>query len=435
MKIAIIGSGISGMVAAHHLAAENNITLFEAGKTLGGHTATIDVQSNGKTYAIDTGFIVYNDWTYPEFIRLLDNLGVETKPTAMSFSVSDSLSGVEYAGSSLKTLFAQKRNLVSPRFLHMTKDILRFNSQVETHLAENQECADMSLGDYLEHFNYSKVFADLYLVPMGAAIWSTNTQMMLNFPLAFFVRFFHNHGLLNIRNRPQWRVIKGGSRNYIEPLTAAFKNKIELENPVTRVARVTQSDGRPGVRVESRKFTDEYDEIIFACHSDQALRMLQDKSEQEHEILSAIPYTRNEVVLHTDSSLLPQNKSCWSSWNVALGDKVLERPTLTYNMNILQGLTAEETFCVTLNQTNAIAEEAVLGIYHYDHPVFNEQGIHAQTRWKEINGINNTWFCGAYWRNGFHEDGVWSALRVIREFNKRTSVPIFQSISIMKGLS
>jgi predicted NAD/FAD-binding protein len=259
---------------------------------------------------------------------------------------------------------------------------------------------------------------------MGAAIWSTNTQMMLNFPLAFFVRFFRNHGLLNIRNRPQWRVIKGGSRNYIEPLTAAFKNNIELENPVTRVTRIIQSNGRPGVKVESRKFTDEYDEIIFACHSDQALRMLEDKSEQEHEILSAIPYTRNEVVLHTDSSLLPQNRACWSSWNVAVGDKVLERPTLTYNMNILQGLTAEETFCVTLNQTSAIAEEAVLGIYHYDHPVFNEQGIQAQTRWNEINGIKNTWFCGAYWRNGFHEDGVWSALRVIRKFNKRTSAPI-----------
>ncbi len=424
MKVAIIGSGISGMVAAHHLAPEHNITLFEAGKTLGGHTATIDVVSHGKSYAIDTGFIVYNDWTYPEFIRLLDNLGVETKPTSMSFSVSESISGIEYAGSSLNTFFAQRRNLISPRFLRMTRDILKFNGHVESHLAEDPECAGMSLGDYLQHFNYSKEFADLYLVPMGAAIWSANIELMLNFPLAFFVRFFRNHGLLNIKNRPQWRVIKGGSRNYIEPLTAAYKNNIELENPVTRVTRVTQGNGRPGVRVESRRFTDEYDEIIFACHSDQALSLLQDKSAQECEILSAIPYTRNEVVLHTDSKLLPKNRRCWSSWNVALGDKVLECPTLTYNMNILQGLKADETFCVTLNQTSAIAEEAVLGIYHYDHPVFSEKGIKAQSRWSEINGTKNTWFCGAYWRNGFHEDGVWSALRVTRELSKKSSTPI-----------
>ena len=424
MKIAIIGSGISGMVAAHHLAAKHSITLFEAGKSLGGHTATIDVESKGKSYAIDTGFIVYNDWTYPEFIRLLNNLGVETKPTSMSLSVSDALSGVEYAGSNLNTLFAQRRNIVSPRFLRMTKDILRFNSQVETHLSVNPECGEMTLGDYLDNFKYSKVFADLYLVPMGAAIWSTNTEMMLNFPLAFFVRFFRNHGLLNVRNRPQWRVIKGGSRSYIDPLTKAFKQNVELENPVTSVTRVTQSNGRPGVRVESKKFTDEYDEIIFSCHSDQALKILQDKSIQENDILSAIPYTNNEVVLHTDSSLLPNNRNCWSSWNVALGDKQLDRPTLTYNMNILQGLAAEETFCVTLNQTNAIAEEKVLGIYHYDHPVFSEQGIKAQSRWSEINGVKNTWFCGAYWRNGFHEDGVWSALRVINELTKKMSIEI-----------
>jgi predicted NAD/FAD-binding protein len=424
MKIAIIGSGISGMVAAHHLAGEHDITLFEAGKSLGGHTATIDVESKGKSYAIDTGFIVYNDWTYPQFIRLLKNLGVETKPTAMSFSVSDALSGVEYAGSSLNTLFAQRRNIVSPRFLRMTKDILKFNSQVETHLSDNPECGEMTLGDYLDNFKYSKGFADLYLIPMGAAIWSANTEMMLNFPLAFFVRFFRNHGLLNVRNRPQWRVIKGGSRSYIDPLSKAFKQNVELENPVTSVTRVTQSNGRPGVRVQSKRCSDEYDEIIFACHSDQALKILQDKSAQEDDILSAIPYTSNEVVLHTDSSLLPKNRNCWSSWNVALGSNQIDRPTLTYNMNILQGLAAEETFCVTLNQTNAIAEEKVVGIYHYDHPVFSEQGIKAQSRWSEINGIKNTWFCGAYWRNGFHEDGVWSALRVINELTKKMSIEI-----------
>lgn len=412
MKIAIIGSGISGLTAAYKLAPEHDITLFESGRTLGGHTATIDVEHRGDQYAIDTGFIVFNDWTYPEFIRLLAEIGVESQPTRMSFSVSDRMTGIEYAGSSLGILFAQRRNLVSPRFLSLVRGILRFNSQAEKHLEAYSECAQMTLGDYLQRFGYSPAFRDLYLVPMGAAIWSSNTDMMMQFPLQFFVRFFRNHGLLNVRHRPQWRVIKGGSRSYIAPLTNSYCDNIELDNPVLEVKRILQADGSQGVRVHSQRFTAEYDQVVFACHSDQALKMLTDTSYREKALLTAIPYTRNEVVLHTDHTLLPDNRRCWSSWNVALDSRHMEKPTLTYNMNILQGIASQDTFCVTLNQTRDIDEKAILGAFHYDHPVFTEEGMRAQQGWHEINGINNTWFCGAYWRNGFHEDGVWSALRV-----------------------
>jgi len=418
MKIAIIGSGISGLVAAHTLAPEHDITLFEAAPRLGGHTATIDVQYNGRDYAVDTGFIVFNDWTYPEFIQLMEALEVASQPTRMSFSVSDRESGIEYAGSSLDSLFAQRLNLVSPTFLSLVAGILRFNKQAQQHLDKDPHCAAMTLGEYLIAYGYSDAFRDLYLIPMGAAIWSSNTDMMMRFPLRFFVRFFHNHGLLNIRNRPQWRVIKGGSRSYIKPLTARYRDKIELGNPVRGISRVSSAPGKGYVVVESEHFTATYDQVIFACHSDQALRLLTDATSKEKTILSAIPYSRNAVVLHTDISLLPQNRKCWSSWNVAMDGKHMAQPTLTYNMNILQGIESEDTFCVTLNQTDAIDPASILGEYEYDHPVFTEEGLLAQQRWYEINGVCNTWFCGAYWRNGFHEDGVWSALRVAGEIGK-----------------
>ena len=414
MKIAIIGSGISGMAAAHYLAPDHDITLFESGAVLGGHTATIDVRHKGRTHAIDTGFIVFNDWTYPEFIALMDSLKVESQPTRMSFSVSDRASGIEYAGSNLDALFAQRWNLVSPRFLSLVRGILRFNAQAQRHLAENPRCDAMTLGEYLDHYRYPAAFRDLYLVPMGAAIWSSSTAMMLKFPLRFFVRFFQNHGLLNIRNRPQWRVIRGGSRNYIAPLTANFREGIELSNPVRRVTRVPRPGGAGYVMVESERFTATYDQVIFACHSDQALLLLADASGKEKSILGAFPYTRNQVVLHTDSTMLPRNRKCWSSWNVQMDGSTMSQPTLTYNMNILQGIEAEDTFCVTLNQRDAIDPRSIIGEYEYDHPVFTGDGMLAQQRWHEISGSNNTWYCGAYWRNGFHEDGVWSALRVAR---------------------
>lgn len=412
MKIAIIGSGISGMAAAHFLAPDHDVTVYEAADVPGGHTATIDVELGGRHYAVDTGFIVYNDWTYPEFIRLLDELGVASQPTRMSFSVSEGGHGIEYAGSSLDTLFAQRRNLCSPRFLGMVRDILRFNGRVERHLEQRPECVAMTLGEYLDRYGYGQAFRELYLLPMGAAIWSSGTDVMARIPLGFFVRFFRNHGLLNLKNRPQWRVIRGGSREYIGPLTAAYRDAILLGNPVRHVRRLRLPDGRLRVRVESRRFQADYDGVVFACHSDQALEMLADANAAETDILSAIPYIRNHVVLHTDTRLLPANRRCWSSWNVSLAGGRMAKSTLTYNMNILQGIDAPETFCVTLNQAQAIDPARIIGEYEYAHPEFTEAGVRAQRRWEQINGVDNTWFCGAYWRNGFHEDGVWSARRV-----------------------
>lgn len=422
MKIAVIGAGISGLTAAWSLADEHDVHVYEAGAQPGGHTATVDVHYRGEHHAIDTGFIVHNDRTYPQFIALLDRLGVRTRAAPMSFSVSDAFHGVEYAGTNLNTLFAQRRNLVSPRFLGMVRDILRFNREVEADLQREPALADATLGTYLRQRGYTDAFRDWYLMPMGAAIWSSNTRVMTEFPLQFFVRFFRNHGLLDLRDRPEWRVIEGGSRAYLAPLTAPFRDQLYLNTPVQEIWRVPVRGGMQ-VRVSSARGTELFDEVILACHSDQALRVIGDITPAERAVLSAIPYTRNEVVLHTDVSLLPRNRRCWSSWNVSLGRLPSEQPTLTYNMNILQGLKSEQTWCVSLNQTRLTSPERVWGVYSYSHPLFTRDGIRAQQRWQEINGLNSTWFCGAWWRNGFHEDGVWSALRVVEGLRARNNRP------------
>ena len=406
MKIAIIGSGISGLACAHYLHKQHEVHVFEASPRIGGHTATVDVAMGGRRFAVDTGFIVYNDWTYPNFIGLLDELGVSSKPTEMSFSLSDRDSGLEYAGSNLDTLFAQRRNLVSPRFLSMLKDIVRFNRQSVQHVDSGESAADMTLGEYLERYRYGTSFRDYYLLPMGSAIWSADMADMMAFPLHFFVRFFRNHGLLNIVDRPQWRVIEGGSREYLKPLCAGFARNIRVNSPVLGVRRMENGIelSLPGDAAER------FDHVVFACHSDQALAMLRDPTVDESAILSALPYRSNDVVLHTDTRLLPRNRRAWSSWNYLRRDPG-QRAVLTYNMNILQGLSAPETFCVTLNDTAAINPHRILGRFSYDHPVFTLAGMRAQERWQEINN-QRTWYCGAYWRNGFHEDGVYSALRV-----------------------
>jgi predicted NAD/FAD-binding protein len=413
MKIAIIGSGISGMAAAYYLADKHQVTMFEADSRLGGHTATIKLEENGRTLAIDSGFIVFNDWTYPNFIKLLNELEVPSHDTQMSFSVSDRLSGLEYAGTSLNTLFAQRKNILSPAHLKMIRDILRFNRVVEQDIQLSQYVAQMTLGEYLKVFDYSRRFIDFYIVPMGAAIWSSRQSDMLGMPLTFFVRFFRNHGLLNIRKRPQWKVIQGGSQAYIEPLTKKYKDNIRLN---TRVLSVDRNITESYVTLKTASSEEPFDHVIFACHSDQALACLADPVALESEILEAIPYSKNEVVLHTDSSVLPSSLRCWSSWNVQLGEDN-EIPCLSYNMNILQGIVSEKTYCVTLNNTASINTDKIIGIYHYEHPVFTAKGVDAQQRWAQINGKRNTWFCGAYWRNGFHEDGVWSAKRVAEQLN------------------
>lgn len=409
MKIAVVGSGISGMSSAYYLSKKHDVTLFEANDRLGGHTATKKVEHEGDSLAIDTGFIVFNDWTYPGFIVLLNELGVESQPTEMSFSVSDKVSGIEYAGTNLNTLYGRRRNLLSLSHHKMIKEIVFFNKQVENHLVRLDLAKnEMTLGEYLDAFSYSESFKNLYIVPMGSAIWSSKQSDMLKMPLQFFVKFFRNHGLLNLKDRPQWRVIKGGSSAYIDPLIAPYKDSIRLNTPVYEVDRnITGSY----VTLKTKDGTETFDHVVFACHSNQALSCLKDASPLEKEILTAIPYSKNEVVLHTDKSVLPETKRCWSSWNVSLSDKN-EIPRLSYNMNILQGINSEHTYCVTLNDTNAIDSNKIIGVFQYEHPIFTTKGVEAQARWSEINGKSNTWFCGAYWRNGFHEDGVWSARRV-----------------------
>jgi predicted NAD/FAD-binding protein len=410
VKIAVIGSGISGLSAAYLLQHEHDITVFESQSNVGGHTATMDVTVHGKEYAIDTGFIVYNDWTYPNFIRLMDELGVTSKSTEMSFSVSCDQTGLEYGGNNLNTLFAQRRNILRPSYWMMLKDIMRFNKEAIEDLEQKKIEEGATLGQYLKQKGYGEAFANKYLIPMGSAIWSASTDSMFDFPLLFFVRFFKNHGLLSVNNRPQWRVINGGSREYLNPLTAGFKEHIRLNSEVKTIRR--DKDGVDVILADGSH--ERFDQAIIASHSDQALSMLDDASAVESEILGAIGYQENEVVLHIDDSVLPDKKLAWSSWNYWLRAEQQDQAVLTYDMNILQGIEAPETFCVTLNATDAIDPKKILGQYNYSHPVFSLESVAAADRWQEINGTNRTWFCGAYWANGFHEDGVSSGVRVAK---------------------
>lgn len=415
-KIAIIGSGISGLTAAYYLHKHHDICVYEAESRLGGHTATKDINIDGRHYAIDTGFIVFNDWTYPHFIALMNELGVQSQPTEMGFSVSNPITGYEYAGTNLGTLFAQKRNLFSWDHWKMLRDILRFNKAALADLNAGNLRAEETLGQYLVRNHYSSSFIDHYLIPMGSAIWSATQETMLAFPLEFFVRFFNNHGLLNVTNRPQWRVIKGGSRSYIAPLIKGFAHNIKLNCPVTSVVRE-----KDRVAITANTQTDYFDEVIFACHSDQALRLLGDASDEEIAILSAIPYQKNTVILHTDIGLLPRKRNTWSSWNYLLQPHNTRPPVLTYSMNILQGISSPVEFCVTLNAEDLIDPDKILGSYEYSHPVFSRASVTAQAAWPLINGVNRSWYCGAWCANGFHEDGVVSALRVVEHLMKQAA--------------
>jgi predicted NAD/FAD-binding protein len=421
VKIAVIGTGIAGNVAAWHLSQEHDIHVFEAAGHVGGHTHTHAVDDNGRTLAIDTGFIVFNDWTYPNFIALLDELGVPSQASNMSFGVKCERTGLEYKGSSLNTLFAQRRNLLRPSFHRMLRDILRFNREAAT-LLDGGDAA-LTLGDYLQENGYGSAFRDFYIIPMGAAIWSAEPLRMLEFPAQYFVRFFANHGLLNIKNRPQWRVVRGGSKTYVDKLTAPFRDRIRLNTPVSAIIRRARH-----VEVHSAASgVEKFDRVFIACHSDQALAMLRDASPQERAILGAIPYQRNQVVLHTDTRLLPRRRLAWSAWNYhrLAGDNA--GVAVTYNMNLLQNLDTRRTFLVTLNNGAAIDPDTIIRRLSYDHPVYTPAGISAQRRQAEINGVNRTYFCGAYWRYGFHEDGVVSALDALVHFRERdheTQLPL-----------
>jgi predicted NAD/FAD-binding protein len=414
MNIAIIGAGISGLTAAYYLRHKHNITVYEAAPRIGGHTATIDVEHKGRHYAIDTGFIVYNDWTYPNFIELMQELGVETQPTEMSFSVRCDQSGLEYGGNNLNTLFAQRRNLLRPSFYRMLRDILRFNREAIRDLESGCISATTTLGEYLVDNRYGEAFIYQYLLPMGCAIWSASTERMVDFPLLFFTRFFKNHGLLSVDDRPQWHVIKGGSRRYLEPLIREFSGAIRLDAKISTVRR--RQDAVELVMANGLAV--QYDQVVFGCHSDQALGLLGDASRAECDALEAIPYQSNEVVLHTDESLLPRHRAAWSSWNYWLRESQQERAVLNYNMNILQGLKSDTTFCVTLNATEAISPNKIIDSFNYSHPVFSLESVAAARKIEDFNGLNRTWFAGAYLGNGFHEDGVVSGRRVADAINQ-----------------
>ncbi|PWB35117.1 FAD-dependent oxidoreductase [Pseudomonas sp. SDI] len=413
MRIAIIGSGIAGLTCAHLLSRRHEVTVFEAAEWIGGHTHTVDVTWCGKHYAIDTGFIVFNDWTYPNFIRLLDQLNVASRPTEMSFSVHDPLSGLEYNGHNLNTLFAQRRNVLSPGFWGMLRDILRFNREVLADLDDRRIDASTTLGAYLQAQGYGQRFIEHYIVPMGSAIWSMSRADMLGFPLQFFVRFCRNHGLLSVNQRPQWRVIQGGSRSYVAPLCRPFAERIRLGCKVHRVGRDSG-----GVTLVSAAGTERFDNVVFACHSDQALALLEAPSVQEHAVLGAIRYADNDVVLHTDTRLLPRRRKAWASWNYRLGGTEQAPAALTYNMNILQGIEAPVTFCVSLNQTALIDPSQIIARFSYAHPQYSLAASAAQARQAQLQGHQHSYFCGAYWGNGFHEDGVVSALQVARHFGE-----------------
>jgi predicted NAD/FAD-binding protein len=422
VKIAIIGTGIAGNVAAWHLHREHDITVFEAGAYAGGHSHTHELEQAGRRYAVDTGFIVFNDWTYPNFIALLDELGVASQPSAMSFSVRDEASGLEYNGTSLNTLFAQRSNLLRPSFLGMIRDILRFNREAPALL--HTPGGELPLGEVLARGGYGRAFVERYIVPMGAAIWSTDPGSMQRFPARFFVRFLHNHGMLSVNARPTWRVIRGGSARYVEKLTAPFRDRIRLRTPIESIRRLPGS-----VIVKPRGHDAErFDALFLACHSDQALRLLADPSPAEREVLGAIPYQENEAVLHTDTRLLPRQRRAWAAWNYHVLREPGERVALTYNMNILQGLDAPEPFLVTLNRGDQIDPFKVIKRITYHHPQFTPAGVAAQVRQAELNGPLNTYYCGAWWRHGFHEDGVVSALAALDHFRERHAQrPLYRS--------
>jgi predicted NAD/FAD-binding protein len=415
VKIAIIGSGIAGNVAAYHLNREHDITVFEAEDHAGGHTHTHDIEHEGRRIAVDTGFIVCNDRTYPNFLALLAELGVELQPSDMSFSVQTS-TGLEYNGTTLNSLFAQRRNLVRPAFWRMIRDILRFNREAPRLLEWRSDA--VKLGEYLDAQGYSPQFIEHYILPMGAAIWSAGTETLREFPARYFVRFFHNHGMLTVDDRPQWLTVRGGSARYVERLTASFRGRIRLRTPVESVRRTPAGVSVKPAGAEPERF----DRVFFACHSDQALRLLTDATSTEREVLGAIRYQRNEVLLHTDVSVLPKRRRAWAAWNYHLlngpAGRASERVAVTYHMNILQRIDSRTPLLVSLNMEDRVGWRHVIREMSYEHPVFTREAVAAQSRHAEINGGDRAYFCGAYWGFGFHEDGVVSALAALDHFRQ-----------------
>jgi predicted NAD/FAD-binding protein len=409
-RIAVVGAGVSGLVAAHLLHRAHDVTVFEAGAYTGGHANTVEVETARGPLAVDTGFIVFNDRNYPRFESLLAELGVASQPSDMSFGVSDG--DFEYASTSPNGLYAKRAHLLSPAFQRMVADVPRFQRRARVLLASPEE---PSLREWLATLGVSDAFVERVIVPQAAAVWSADPEQMWTFPARFLVEFFDNHGMLGLRGRPRWRTVTGGSKRYVEALTAAFADRIRLSTPVRAIERladgveVTPAGGEP----------ERFDEVVIAAHADQALAMLADPTPAEREILGAFPYQANEAVLHTDRNLLPGRRRAWASWNYHLG---AERgpATVTYHMNRLQSLDASEEYCVTLNRTAAIDPARILRRIAYAHPVYTAAGQAAQRRYDEIGGRNRTHYCGAYWGWGFHEDGVASAHRAVATLARDT---------------
>lgn len=412
-KIAIVGTGISGLLSAYLLARKHAVTVFESADRIGGHTATRLVETDSGRYAIDTGFIVYNDRTYPNFIKLMERLGVSGQKTQMGFSVVAEAVGLEYSGCSVNGLFAQRRQFFSASHWRMLRDILHFNRECRRLYERDAIPAELTLGEFVTGRGYSQIFQQYYLLPMVSAIWSAGQVAAAAMPLTFFIRFFYNHGLLTVFQQPQWYTLVGGSHSYLAPLTAGFADAIRTHTPVRGVRRWPD---RVDILTSDQVLS--FDEVVLACHSDQALALLHDPSAAESSVLGAIGYTPNEVVLHTDESILPASRRAWASWNYRLAAQAADSPMLTYNMNILQNIVSPETFCVSVNPGSRLREERVLGRYLFHHPLFTADSVRAQQRWGSISGVNRTHYCGAYWRNGFHEDGVVSALRVGESFGE-----------------
>ncbi|WP_269582261.1 NAD(P)/FAD-dependent oxidoreductase [Roseibium sp. Sym1] len=415
MRIAVIGSGISGNSAAWALSATHDVVLYEKRLRPGGHSATADIDYEGTRLSVDTGFIVYNELNYPNFTALLDHLGVASEISDMSFALSADDGKLEWSGDSLNSVFAQRKNLLSPRFLRMLRDIFRFNSNAVKDL-HNGCLAGVSLGDYLDKERYSTGFINDYLLAMGAAIWSTPINEMRAYPAESFVAFFENHRLLSF-DQPLWRTVSGGSRNYVRRLLEPLRDKVRLGTPVTQILR---ENGKVTV-VDGSGNSDVFDHVVLAAHTDQSLAMLGDASQQERDILGAIRYRPNEVYLHRDENLMPRSKRVWSSWNYMSDREAGETRdvTVSYWMNRLQNIDRSKPVFVTLNPFLAPREDLTFARYVYDHPQFDTAAIAAKNRLAEIQGVNNTWFCGAWRGHGFHEDGLASGLDVARALGAR----------------
>ena len=407
MKIAVVGSGISGLACTHLLKNDHDVTLYEADAKPGGHVNTVEVSGRTGTYQVDTGFIVFNEQNYPNFVKLLEQLGVESQPTRMGFSVRSEKPDIEYSGESFRGLFGHLRNLADPLHWKMALDILRFHK-----LAKENPPGQETVEDFLKTHRFGNRFKECFLLPLGAALWSCSTTRFAQFPMEFVMDFLANHQMLQVANRPVWRVLKGGSRSYVDKIVSQLGNRLRLNAGVEKVTRTEQ-----GVELSFPDGTSQiFDEVILACHADQALRLIASPSADEVALLKSFPYEKNMVSLHSDDSLLPRRKSARASWNAYLSKESKRQAIVTYDMNILQNLPTDEPFCVSLNQRNRISESALHDEFEFSHPTYHKGRKEAQKRHESFIRNRGISLCGAYWGYGFHEDGLKSGLRACNAF-------------------